>query len=665
MMHEIQSQHHPGGFFQSGISNLESIVGFMNQKNITLGTAGHIDHGKTALVLNLTGCETDRLKEEKERGMSIELGFAPWKVGDLEVGIVDVPGHENFVKTMVAGATGIDAVIFVIAADDGIMPQTREHLDILSLLGVRHGVVVLTKVDKVPPARLETVSHEVREYLQGTFLKDAPIYPYSNITGEGFSEFYNGLLDLVQRLTPKHTDGIFRLPVERTFSVKGYGTIASGIPVSGSARLGDQVIVYPYDMPGRIKAIQVYSTQSEQVMCGQCAAVNVPQWDHSNISRGDVITVEGFFSPSEWYLCQLDILALDGFSLKNGSSLKFHTGTSETNAVVYLLEGDRAHSGAYTLIQVQLNQPIVAGPSDRFIVRSLSPMQTIGGGIIIEALDRKLRRSKPEVVEDAKLRAAAVQNEEAFAEYVIRTTPDHATTVKAVARRIKKTPSGVEKIVQSLLQTGAVLTLDQGLFIHTETADRLKRQVLDRLLEYHQADPASPGMGVDACQTDCAWAKPVFVRIFKDLEIEGKIRIHAGLACLADHNARFDPVEQKRMQQVESLFQQRAFNPPDKAEVMSACRLNATDAESTLRLLAAHKRLVRVDKDLYFHSDALAKAGQLAVNYLKKENRLESVQWKYLLDTSRKYALPLLDYFDKIGITKRAPDNTRYLGPKA
>ena len=180
-----------------------------------------------------------------------------------------------------------------------------------------------------------------------------------------------------------------------------------------------------------------------------------------------------------------------------------------------------------------------------------------------------------------------------------------------------------------------------------------------------QADPASPGMGVDACQTDCAWAKPVFAKIFKDLEVEGKIRIQAGLACLADHNARFDPMEQKQMQQVEALFQQRAFNPPDKAELMSVCRLNATDAESTLRLLVAHKRLARVDKELYFHSDALAKAAQLAVDHLRKENRLESVQWKYLLNTSRKYAIPLLDYLDKIGITKRAPDNTRYLGPNA
>jgi selenocysteine-specific elongation factor len=637
----------------------------MNRKNITLGTAGHIDHGKTALVLNLTGCETDRLKEEKERGMSIELGFAPWKVGDLEVGIVDVPGHEGFVKTMVAGATGIDAVIFVIAADDGVMPQTREHLDILSLLGVQHGVVVLTKVDKVTPARLETVSREVRDYVQGTFLSDAPIYPYSNITGQGFGEFYDGLLDLVQRLAPKHTDGIFRLPVERTFSVKGYGTIASGIPVSGSARLGDPVVVYPYAMPGRIKAIQVYSTQSEQVVCGQCAAVNVPQWDQSKISRGDVITVEGWFSPGEWYLCRLNILALDGLSLKTGSSVKFHTGTSETTAAVYLLEGDRVRGGEQALVQVHLNQPVVAGPMDRFIMRSLSPVQTIGGGIIVEALEEKLRRSKPEVVEDAKQRAIAVQDSAEFAEYVIRTAPEHATTIKAIAQRIKKTIPGVEKIVQPLVQSGAVLALEQGLLLHSRTADRLKLQVLDRLSQYHKTDPASPGMAMDAYHTECAWAKPVFARILSDLEAQGKIRTQAGLACLADHNVRFNPAEQQRMHKVESLFQQRAFNPPEKTELMSLCGLSAKDAEATLRLLVEHKRLVRVDRDLYFHSDALAKARQLAVDYLKKENRLESVQWKYLLATSRKYALPLLDYLDKIGITKRAPDNTRYLGPKA
>ena len=237
-------------------------------KNITLGTAGHIDHGKTALIRLLTGCDTDRLKAEKERGMSIELGFAPCRVADLEVGIVDVPGHENFIKTMVAGATGIDATIFVVAADDGVMPQTQEHLDILRLLGVTDGIIALTKIDRVSSGRCAEAIEEVGILIEGTFLKGAPILPVSSTTGAGFDTFYDALRDLVTRVTPKTTNGVFRLPVERSFSVKGYGTVVSGIPVSGQAAVGDDVVVHPQGTRGRIKALQVYQHQSDTVRCG-------------------------------------------------------------------------------------------------------------------------------------------------------------------------------------------------------------------------------------------------------------------------------------------------------------------------------------------------------------------------------------------------------------
>ncbi len=637
----------------------------MNQKNITLGTAGHIDHGKTALVRNLTGCETDRLKEEKERGMSIELGFAPWKIADTEVGIVDVPGHENFVKTMVAGATGIDAVIFVIAADDGVMPQTREHLDILSLLGVQHGVVVLTKVDKVLPDRVETVTQEIRAYLRGTFLRSAPIFPLSNITGEGFEPFYEGLGELVQRLKPKQTDGIFRLPVERTFSVKGYGTIVSGIPVSGSVGLGNQVIIYPQTSTGRIKAIQVYQTQSERVQCGQCAAINVPQWDHDTISRGDVITVEGWFTPSNLYLCELDALALDGLYLKNGSSVKFHTGTSENTATMHTLEGDCLRSGEHALVQVQLSQAIVAAPLDRFILRSLSPVHTIGGGIIIEALERKLRRSKPSMVEDARRRAKAVRDDADFAEYAIRTAPDHALTIKAVAQRIKKTMPCTEEIVQALANSAKIMILDEGFAIHVEIFEGLAQQLLERISQYHQEDPASPGIEIELCQMELKFSKQIFRKLLHELEARGKVRSVEGRVCLASHNVRLDAAGEKRLQQVESMFLQRMFSPPDKTEVMQSCGLNAKEAADTMRLLAEHGRLIRVAGDMHFHAEALEKAKQLVVDHIKREKRLESVQFKYLIDATRKYALPLLDYLDRTGITKRSPDNTRFLGPKA
>ena len=380
----------------------------IQQHNVTLGTAGHIDHGKTALVKLLTGCETDRLKIEKERGMSIELGFAPCVISDIEVGIVDVPGHENFVKTMVAGATGIDGCILVVAADDGVMPQTREHMDILTLLGVGHGIVALTKVDVVPPERAQTAAQEIRSFLAGTFLQDAPILPISNITGQGFEEFYEALKTLVAAITPKTAQGIFRLPVERAFSAKGYGTIVAGIPACGSVEIGDELVLLPQQMKGRLRSVQVYGRDSSRAMAGQCAALNIPQWDHKAVERGNVITISDYFAPHQWYLCELKLLDQEKADLKNAAQVKFHTGTSETPASVYLFQEGGLKPGRQCLIQVFLDHPIIAGPRDHFIIRSLSPTRTLGGGIVIEAIEKRLKRTNPDIVKEIVERAKAV-----------------------------------------------------------------------------------------------------------------------------------------------------------------------------------------------------------------------------------------------------------------
>jgi len=281
------------------------------QINLTIGTAGHIDHGKTALVKCLTGCDTDRLKAEKERGMSIDLGFAPCTIADIEVGIVDVPGHENFIKTMVAGAVGMDAVLLVVAADDGVMPQTREHLDILTLLGVRHGLVALTKVDRVDSESLELARAELDDYLRGTFLEDAPVLPVSSVTGEGFDGFFEALVAMMESVEPKPLDGVFRLPLDRSFSVKGYGTVVSGIPVCGSAKVDDPVELLPQGITGRIRGIEVYGRTSDTVKAGQCAALNVRQLDQRTISRGDTLTVPGYFSAGKWFVCTLRLLPFE------------------------------------------------------------------------------------------------------------------------------------------------------------------------------------------------------------------------------------------------------------------------------------------------------------------------------------------------------------------
>jgi len=632
------------------------------QKNITLGTAGHIDHGKTALIKCLTGCDTDHLKAEKERGMSIDLGFAPCTISELEVGIVDVPGHENFIKTMVAGATGIDGVIFVIAADDGVMPQTHEHFDILTLLGVKYGIVALTKVDTVESARVNKVTDEIKDFLSGTFLQDAPILPVSSITGEGLDTFYEALKALVDTIEPKKTDGVFRLPVERTFSVKGYGTVVTGIPVAGSVKIGDEAVLFPHDTKGRIKAIQVYKKNSDTAMVGQCAALNVPQWDYKNIERGCTVTIGDYFLPHQWYLCSLRILPDVKAPLKNGANVKFHTGTSEVVATVYLLKGSNIAAGWECIVQVRMNRPqqIVAAPRDKFILRSLSPVQTIGGGIIIEALKKKLKRNNQQVLQDAIDRAKAVISERDWVEYCIKTAEDYAASESELSFRTKILPGPLKEILAGLIDTGKVLNLSPKLYIHRETCRDVQKKLLDIVGDFHRSKPESPGINAEQLLEESRLKKDVFDGFVQQLISQGKLVERKHRLALPGHQETFSDDQQQMLSRVESLFKDNPFNPPKYEEVVDHTKEEPESIQKILKILLEQEQLVRVDKDLLFHREAVEQAQKLLTEYIKKEGGLESVKFKYLLDTTRKYAIPLLDYFDRIGVTRRS-GYTRYL----
>ncbi len=392
----------------------------MQQINITLGTAGHIDHGKTALVKCLTGCETDRLKEEKERGMSIDLGFAPCKIADMQVGIVDVPGHENFIKTMVAGASGMDGVILVVAADDGVMPQTREHLEILTLLGVRHGIVALTKIDRIASERREERIGRSGQFPARHFFGRGPDSSSLKRDRRGIRSLSGialgpGSGDKAQadRRRVSHAAGssIFRT---RLRDRRGRH------PGLRFAHVGDEVVLLPENLAGRIRRIEVYGQASDAVMAGQCAAINVGHWDHRAIRRGDTLTLPGYFAPQEWFVCMLRLLPRDKLFLKSGAEVKFHTGTSDVAAMFYPLKGNHMEGGAEGLIQVRTKTPFVAGPGDYFIIRTPSPVRTIGGGRIVEAVDRRLKGSRPGVYEDLQQRAEAVLDERRFVEYCVR-----------------------------------------------------------------------------------------------------------------------------------------------------------------------------------------------------------------------------------------------------
>jgi selenocysteine-specific elongation factor len=632
------------------------------QINITLGTAGHIDHGKTALVRLLTGCETDRLKEEIERGMSIELGFAPCLVADLEVGIVDVPGHEHFIKTMVAGATAMDGVLLVIAADDGIMPQTQEHLDILTLLGIRHGLVALTKIDRVTPDRIAEVTGHIEQLVRGTFLQAAPILGISNVTGDGFDPFLKALQALVRSIQPKTADGIFRLPVEKTFSIKGHGTIITGIPVAGAAHVGDEIVLLPQALSGRISGIQVYGRPSDSVLAGQCAAINVRHWEAGAIPRGCTLTAPGFFEPADWYVCRLRLLGHESFTLKNAAKVKFHTGTSEVLGTVYLMQGDRAVAGDEGLIQIKLDAPIIAGPGDRFILRTASPPMTVGGGLIVEAIPRRLKRQDPAVQTDLAERAVAIATERTFIEYALASDAGVSAVESELAHRVKSPLSRVREILADLAAAGRAILLAPGLYAHRRTVDAAAERILALLADFHKQSPESPGLPFDELLAATGFTRPVLEGILARLTSEAKVALRSGRFALATHREQFAHEDREAMDRIEALFRDHAFSPPDAAAVAEATRFPAARIAKAIALLQQHERLVAVGPDLLFHREAVDRAQTLLVDFIRKEGLLESVKFKYLLNTTRKFAIPLLDYFDRIGVT-RAVGHTRYLKP--
>ena len=637
--------------------------------NITLGTAGHIDHGKTALIKFLTGCETDRLPAEKTRGMSIDLGFAPCTVGTMQVGIVDVPGHEDFIRTMVAGASGMDGVIFVVAADDGVMPQSREHLEILTLLGIRHGIVVLTKIDRVEPADMQAAHKQVRTFLQGTFLEAAPVLPVCNLTGEGFAPFHQALHDLVSAIEPKRTDGVFRLPVDRAFSVKGIGTVVAGIPVSGQAGTGDEVVLLPAGISGRIRAIEAYKRKTDRVVAGQCAALNIPHWEPDSIARGHVVASPGFFAPQQWYVTKLELLPHADLALKSGARVRLHTGTSETVAAVYPLQSLTVRGGTAGLAQLKLEEPLAAGPGDRFIIRTLSPARTVGGGSIVAPAARRLKRSRVDVtgLEQAARALSEPSDQRAYVEHRLRRTAKLAVDEGTLSADAKIPVKRLRQILAELSATGKAVSLSPTVFIHSQTLAATEERLLDIVRRFHAESPASPGIPATGLGDRSGIDRTTLGLLIARLQADSRLRTHNQRLALAAHRPALPAAQQAVVARLEALFLQEPFRPPSRQEAGGRLGLTAADLEHIFQLCLEHEVLVQVAPTLFFHRQALERARDILESFLREQGRLESVKFKYLLDTTRKFAIPLLDYFDRIGVTRRS-GHTRYLpyrGPAA
>ncbi len=629
---------------------------------IILGTAGHIDHGKSSLIKALTGIDPDRLKEEKLRGITIELGFAYLTLpsGQL-LGIVDVPGHERFVRHMVAGATGMDLVALVIAADEGVMPQTREHMEICQLLQVKKGLVVLTKVDLVEEDWLELVEEEVREALQGTFLDGAPIVRFSAVTGEGTEKLLAVLGELAALVPPKPASGIFRLPIDRVFTIKGFGTVVTGTAISGSLKVGDAVTIYPPEFKARVRTLQMHSKSVGAIQAGSRSAINLQGLEKEDLDRGMVVATPGSLLPSRRLDTHLEVLDTAPRPLKHRHVVRFHTGTSETVAVALLLNADELPPGEAGFVQFLLRDPVALKPGDRYVIRNLSPAITWGGGQILHVKPMRHKRFQEKVAHDLE---TLMQGDPASQlRFNLEEAGPAGRSRAELAALLPWDVAELQKQLSDLAATGESLKFDpeNERYILTAVAQKLENQIGLHLKAYHQKHPLKPGLSKEELRTQLP--RGVEARLFNfllgRLTQQGKIVAERDQVRLATHRVQLAGEQEELLKGLEALYRRGQLTPPTLKEVEAALKVPFPKIQQLLPVLVNQGKLVKVKEDLYFHAEAMAKLKADLVNFLKKNGEISVPQFKDLTNTTRKFTIPLLEYFDTNRVTVRVGEARR------
>ncbi|MBM7855901.1 selenocysteine-specific elongation factor [Desulfohalotomaculum tongense] len=636
-------------------------------KHIIIGTAGHVDHGKTMLIKTLTGTDTDRLREEKERGISIELGFASLTLpSGRTAGIVDVPGHERFIKNMLAGISGIDLVLLVIAADEGVMPQTREHFDILQLLQVKNGIVVLTKSDLVEPDWLDLVREEVREFLAGTTLEDAPLIAVSSVTKEGIPELLQTIDNMVEGTKERASSGLMRLPVDRVFSVTGFGTVVTGTMVSGQLYVGDEVEIMPTKINSRVRGLQVHGSKVDRARAGQRVAINLAGVEVEEIERGNVVTVPNALIPSFRLDAKLHLLKNAAKELRHRTRVRLHIGTDEIMARVVLLDRDELKPGDEAYVQLQLEEKTVASKGDRFVIRSFSPMHTIGGGRIIDAVPKRHKRFKPEVIE-----ALATKEKGTPEELVLQhITSQRAPVPAAEIAGETNLPAGeVENAVQKLFKEQKIKIIpaeNKQLVILLSRYRRWSEQITRLLAEYHRKYPLREGYPKEELRSRqfSNINTKDFQNLLQSMEADGIIKLHPQTVALPGFNGEPTGKDANIVKNIEEIIKGNKFQPPRWKEALKQANIKQEDGGEYLSYLTRTGKIIKVADDIYFHRDTLKQAQEKVIQYLKENNSISIAETRDLLQTSRKYALPLLEYFDRERITRRTGDD-RVLGARA
>jgi selenocysteine-specific elongation factor len=629
---------------------------------IILGTAGHIDHGKSSLIKRLTGIDPDRLKEEKLRGITIELGFAylTLPTGQL-LGIVDVPGHERFVRHMVAGATGMDLVALVIAADEGVMPQTREHMEICQLLQVKKGLVVLTKTDLVEEDWLELVEEEVREALQGTFLNGAPLVRFSAVTGEGTEKLLAILSDLAAQVPPKPATGIFRLPIDRVFTIKGFGTVVTGTAIAGSLKVGDTVTIYPPEFKAKVRTLQMHGHAVEEILAGSRSAINLQGLEKEELDRGMVAATPGSLIPSHRLDAYLEVLDTAPRPLKHRHVVRFHTGTSETVAMALLLNADELAPGQAGFVQFLLRNPVALKPGDRYVIRNLSPAITWGGGQILHVKPLRHKRHQEKVAQDLEtLMTGDPASQLRF--YLGEAGPAGRSRGELAALLPWVLPE-LQKHLTDLTAKGESLKFDpeNERFILTAVAQNLENQITQHLKDYHQKHPLKPGLSKEELRTQLP--RGVEARLFNfllgRLTQPGRIAVERDQVRLASHKVQLAGEQEELLKGLEALYRRGRLTPPTLKEVEAALKAPLPKIQQLLPVLVNQGKLVKVKEDLYFHADAMAGLKADLVDFLKNNREITVHQFKDLTNTSRKFTIPLLEYFDTNRVTVRVGESRR------
>jgi selenocysteine-specific elongation factor len=636
--------------------------------SVVVGTAGHIDHGKSSLVERLTGTNPDRLKEEQDRGLTIDLGFANFALPDgRRVGLVDVPGHERFVKNMVAGATGVDLVLFIVAADDGVMPQTREHLEILSLLGVRHGIVVITKVDMagVDKDLLEVLELELRELLAGSFLADAPIVRVSSVTGEGIDALVSAIGDAVARIEPRSASGAFRMPIQRVFSAQGFGTILTGIPLGGELRAGDAVEVLTRDgavHKGKVRGLQAYGAKVTRVRAGHSSALNVTDVDRKHVVRGDTVCAPGIFKAETLWEVRFNYLPSQTRPLEQRETVRFHVGTSELVGELVLLDHDRLLPGESGLAQVRLHEAVVAAAGDRFVLRRHSPMETLGGGVVLGASKWRLKPKKGFVLTrlEHKEQTIGAGRDAVLLELEEAGAPTRADDL---VRAVQRPRADVDAWLDELVREGLAIEASGGKgapsYVATRTWEAASRAFVAALEAFHREHPFR-----DACpklQLRATVAQPdgLFVTLGQRLVATGEVRAWPQGFGLAAHDVQLTPDAEALAAGLLALYQERAFQPPTPAQALEAVgspTLTQEQGVDVLQHLVERGQLIDIGDELVFHVERYEEAKAVIRREVEAHGQLAAGAFKDLIGSSRRYAIPLMEHFDEVGFTRREGD---------